>query len=165
MMCSPERGEKVYCESGIGRWWINGNMGWVQALDKTGLFSLIPGKFICVNILKWFLYCWFVGPLCVVWEEIIILNVNLTYVTSHLSVYLMLEMAGSLANETSPNNTASIQGSRRRKRAATSRPERVWPEGVIPYVISGNFSGKWEAVLYRDYSHSFKWFAGLRQGP
>lgn len=31
--------------------------------------------------------------------------------------------------------------SRRRKRAATSRPERVWPEGVIPYVISGNFSG------------------------
>ncbi|CAG01622.1 unnamed protein product, partial [Tetraodon nigroviridis] len=32
-------------------------------------------------------------------------------------------------------------GSHRRKRAATSRPERVWPEGVIPYVISGNFSG------------------------
>lgn len=32
-------------------------------------------------------------------------------------------------------------GAHRRRRAATSRPERVWPEGVIPYVISGNFSG------------------------
>lgn len=43
----------------------------------------------------------------------------------------------------STNQNGQIgQGSRRRKRAATSRPERVWPEGVIPYVISGNFSGK-----------------------
>lgn len=30
----------------------------------------------------------------------------------------------------------------RSRRAATSRPERVWPDGVIPYVISGNFSGE-----------------------
>lgn len=73
----------------------------------------------------------------------------------------MLEMVGSLSNETSPNNTASNQGSRRSKRAATSRPERVWPEGVIPYVISGNFSGKWiylvwEAVLYFKCSHGLQ---------
>eukprot|EP00064_Thunnus_orientalis_P008995 superscaffoldBa00001110_g9018 len=27
------------------------------------------------------------------------------------------------------------------RRAATSRPERVWPDGIIPYMISGNFSG------------------------
>lgn len=40
------------------------------------------------------------------------------------------------------NNRHNRQRSQRRKRAATSRPERVWPEGVIPYVISGNFSGK-----------------------
>lgn len=47
------------------------------------------------------------------------------------------------ANDTSPLAPGSNQqASRRRKRAATSRPERVWPEGVIPYVISGNFSGK-----------------------
>uniref|UniRef100_A0A672PXM3 Metalloendopeptidase n=1 Tax=Sinocyclocheilus grahami TaxID=75366 RepID=A0A672PXM3_SINGR len=44
--------------------------------------------------------------------------------------------------DTNTNDTASSRGSYRRKRAATSRPERVWPEGVIPYVISGNFSGK-----------------------
>lgn len=30
----------------------------------------------------------------------------------------------------------------RGRRAATSRPERVWPDGVIPYVISGNFTGE-----------------------
>ncbi|GCB68137.1 hypothetical protein scyTo_0012236, partial [Scyliorhinus torazame] len=28
----------------------------------------------------------------------------------------------------------------RKRRASTSRPERVWPEGVIPYVIGGNFT-------------------------
>lgn len=26
-------------------------------------------------------------------------------------------------------------------RAATSRAERIWPGGVIPYVIGGNFTG------------------------
>ena len=34
------------------------------------------------------------------------------------------------------------QSLRRRRRAATSRPERVWPDGIIPYVISGNFTGE-----------------------
>lgn len=34
------------------------------------------------------------------------------------------------------------RGLGRRRRAATSRPERVWPDGIIPYVISGNFSGE-----------------------
>uniref|UniRef100_A0A672PXN7 Metalloendopeptidase n=1 Tax=Sinocyclocheilus grahami TaxID=75366 RepID=A0A672PXN7_SINGR len=58
------------------------------------------------------------------------------------SLHLVSEMLGSLNNETNTNDTASSRGSYRRKRAATSRPERVWPEGVIPYVISGNFSGK-----------------------
>lgn len=26
-------------------------------------------------------------------------------------------------------------------RAATSRAERIWPGGVIPYIIGGNFTG------------------------
>ena len=30
----------------------------------------------------------------------------------------------------------------RSRRAATSRPERVWPDGVIPFVIGGNFTGE-----------------------
>ncbi|XP_077456618.1 bone morphogenetic protein 1a isoform X1 [Stigmatopora argus] len=41
----------------------------------------------------------------------------------------------------------------RRKRAATSRPERVWPEGVIPYVISGNFSGSQRAIFRQAMRH------------
>ncbi|KAM6976019.1 bone morphogenetic protein 1-like isoform 3-T3 [Tautogolabrus adspersus] len=35
----------------------------------------------------------------------------------------------------------------RLRRAATSRPERVWPDGIIPYVISGNFSGSQRAIF------------------
>ncbi|KAG7281288.1 hypothetical protein CRUP_030971 [Coryphaenoides rupestris] len=45
------------------------------------------------------------------------------------------------------------QGAHRRKRAATSRPERVWPEGVIPYVISGNFSGSQRAIFRQAMRH------------
>uniref|UniRef100_A0A8C9T046 Metalloendopeptidase n=1 Tax=Scleropages formosus TaxID=113540 RepID=A0A8C9T046_SCLFO len=41
----------------------------------------------------------------------------------------------------------------RRKRAATARPERVWPEGVIPYVISGNFSGSQRAIFRQAMRH------------
>ncbi|XP_056319001.1 bone morphogenetic protein 1a [Danio aesculapii] len=59
---------------------------------------------------------------------------------------------GLLSNETSVNTTASSRGSRRR-RAATSRPERVWPEGVIPYVISGNFSGSQRAIFRQAMRH------------
>ncbi|XP_050973618.1 bone morphogenetic protein 1a [Labeo rohita] len=61
--------------------------------------------------------------------------------------------AGSLSNETNTNNTVSSRGSYRRKRAATSRPERVWPEGVIPYVISGNFSGSQRAIFRQAMRH------------
>uniref|UniRef100_A0A8C5C907 Metalloendopeptidase n=1 Tax=Gadus morhua TaxID=8049 RepID=A0A8C5C907_GADMO len=45
------------------------------------------------------------------------------------------------------------QGAHRSKRAATSRPERVWPEGVIPYVISGNFSGSQRAIFRQAMRH------------
>lgn len=32
--------------------------------------------------------------------------------------------------------------SARVRRATTSRAERIWPGGVIPYVIGGNFTGQ-----------------------
>ncbi|XP_067400598.1 bone morphogenetic protein 1 isoform X4 [Emydura macquarii macquarii] len=41
----------------------------------------------------------------------------------------------------------------RSRRAATSRHERVWPDGVIPYVISGNFSGSQRAVFRQAMRH------------
>ncbi|XP_020563357.1 bone morphogenetic protein 1 isoform X2 [Oryzias latipes] len=42
---------------------------------------------------------------------------------------------------------------RRRRRAATSRPERVWPNGIIPYMISGNFSGSQRAIFRQAMRH------------
>ncbi|XP_038845796.1 bone morphogenetic protein 1-like isoform X1 [Salvelinus namaycush] len=63
---------------------------------------------------------------------------------------------GSLSSESSRNDMSPDshgQGFRRRRRAATSRPERVWPDGVIPYVISGNFSGSQRAIFRQAMRH------------
>ncbi|EPY76557.1 tolloid-like protein [Camelus ferus] len=38
-------------------------------------------------------------------------------------------------------------------RAATSRTERVWPGGVIPYVIGGNFTGSQRAMFKQAMRH------------
>lgn len=50
---------------------------------------------------------------------------------------------GSTSNEgIRSKREAGTQKLHRQRRAATSRPERVWPDGIIPYMISGNFSGE-----------------------
>uniref|UniRef100_A0A672KXU9 Metalloendopeptidase n=1 Tax=Sinocyclocheilus grahami TaxID=75366 RepID=A0A672KXU9_SINGR len=41
----------------------------------------------------------------------------------------------------------------RRRRAATARPERVWPDGIIPYIISSNFSGSQRAIFKQAMRH------------
>ncbi|XP_034566354.1 bone morphogenetic protein 1-like isoform X2 [Notolabrus celidotus] len=66
-------------------------------------------------------------------------------------------------NQTDSGNSSTESGSsqrvadrrslRRLRRAATSRPERVWPEGIIPYVISGNFSGSQRAIFRQAMRH------------
>lgn len=48
---------------------------------------------------------------------------------------------GSSSSEGIRSRRAAAEKLLRRRRAATSRPERMWPDGIIPYVISGNFSG------------------------
>ncbi|XP_056258852.1 bone morphogenetic protein 1-like isoform X4 [Seriola aureovittata] len=62
----------------------------------------------------------------------------------------------------SENRSTSSEGVRskraadklhRLKRAATSRPERVWPDGIIPYAISGNFSGSQRAIFRQAMRH------------
>ncbi|XP_075901094.1 bone morphogenetic protein 1-like [Nelusetta ayraudi] len=55
------------------------------------------------------------------------------------------------ANQTDP--ASGGRGLGRRRRAATSRPERVWPDGIIPYVISGNFSGSQRAIFRQAMRH------------
>nr|AID23683.1 tolloid [Hofstenia miamia] len=41
----------------------------------------------------------------------------------------------------------------RKKRAATSLKERVWENGIIPYVIEGNFSGVQRALFHKAMRH------------
>ncbi|KAJ7987175.1 hypothetical protein DPEC_G00336020 [Dallia pectoralis] len=64
------------------------------------------------------------------------------------------EVNGSWSSESSRNDTAPRgRDSPRRRRAATSRLERVWPDGIIPYVISGNFSGSQRAIFRQAMRH------------
>ncbi len=56
---------------------------------------------------------------------------------------VLVTVNSSTSNESvRSKRAADRQSLHRRRRAATSRPERVWPDGIIPYVISGNFSGE-----------------------
>ena len=42
---------------------------------------------------------------------------------------------------------------RRRKRAVTSLPERRWPEAVIPYQISDNFTATQRSIFHQAMRH------------
>ncbi|KAK3522944.1 hypothetical protein QTP86_009742, partial [Hemibagrus guttatus] len=44
-------------------------------------------------------------------------------------------------------------GKSRVPRAATSRAERIWPGGVIPYIIGGNFTGSQRAMFKQAMRH------------
>ena len=45
-------------------------------------------------------------------------------------------------DEEAENETEETMATHHRStRAVTSRPERKWPYGVIPYIIDGNFTG------------------------
>ncbi|EGT57861.1 hypothetical protein CAEBREN_01419 [Caenorhabditis brenneri] len=43
--------------------------------------------------------------------------------------------------------------SRRVPRAATAKKERIWPEGIIPFVIASNFSGEHQHLFLRAMRH------------
>lgn len=59
------------------------------------------------------------------------------------SLMCLFVVNGSTSNESVRRRRAADRLTFHRwRRAATSRPERVWPDGIIPYVISGNFSGE-----------------------
>lgn len=66
--------------------------------------------------------------------------------TKHFISFCIINIAGFDENNATKGKSAlTFSGSYERKRfprAATSRTERIWPGGVIPYVIGGNFTGK-----------------------
>uniref|UniRef100_A0A914W4J8 Metalloendopeptidase n=1 Tax=Plectus sambesii TaxID=2011161 RepID=A0A914W4J8_9BILA len=46
-----------------------------------------------------------------------------------------------------------LMAGRRGRRAATARPERIWPHGIIPYEIQANFSGEHKALFKKAMRH------------
>uniref|UniRef100_A0A8C7K6L3 Metalloendopeptidase n=1 Tax=Oncorhynchus kisutch TaxID=8019 RepID=A0A8C7K6L3_ONCKI len=50
-------------------------------------------------------------------------------------------------------NAWSVVVKNRVPRAATSRAERIWPGGVIPYIIGGNFTGSQRAMFKQAMRH------------
>ncbi|XP_053307274.1 tolloid-like protein 2 [Spea bombifrons] len=76
-------------------------------------------------------------------------TVNQTGLTTDVT---MSEMVTE--NPTPPYSALHLQGSNERvRRAATSRTERIWPGGVIPYVIGGNFTGSQRAIFKQAMRH------------
>ncbi|KAG7223974.1 hypothetical protein INR49_015231, partial [Caranx melampygus] len=59
----------------------------------------------------------------------------------------------STSSDESVRSKRSVDKLLRLRRAATSRPERVWPDGIIPYAISGNFSGSQRAIFRQAMRH------------
>ncbi|KAG8552170.1 hypothetical protein GDO81_004428 [Engystomops pustulosus] len=39
------------------------------------------------------------------------------------------------------------------RRAATARTERIWPGGIIPFIIQGNFTGQQRAIFKQAMRH------------
>uniref|UniRef100_A0A3P9MC72 Metalloendopeptidase n=1 Tax=Oryzias latipes TaxID=8090 RepID=A0A3P9MC72_ORYLA len=82
------------------------------------------------------------------------------------SLYLLLERIRRYGFDHLPKNnskdstsikTQTVNNSKvvksRIPRAATSRAERIWPGGVIPYVIGGNFTGSQRAMFKQAMRH------------
>ncbi|KAM3913712.1 tolloid-like protein 2 [Leptodactylus fuscus] len=55
------------------------------------------------------------------------------------------------ANQSTTENPAPHW--ERVRRAATSRTERIWPGGIIPYIIQGNFTGHQRAIFKQAMRH------------
>ncbi|MEQ2279202.1 Dorsal-ventral patterning tolloid-like protein 1, partial [Ameca splendens] len=61
--------------------------------------------------------------------------------------------AASSKTQTWKGGNPSESAKSRVPRAATSRAERIWPGGVIPYVIGGNFTGSQRAMFKQAMRH------------
>ncbi|XP_067828863.1 tolloid-like protein 2 isoform X2 [Heptranchias perlo] len=61
---------------------------------------------------------------------------------------------GHLVNMRPKNQRQQSAAARSRvARAATSRTERIWPGGIIPYIIGGNFTGSQRAIFKQAMRH------------
>ncbi|XP_068113667.1 tolloid-like protein 2 isoform X1 [Hyperolius riggenbachi] len=77
------------------------------------------------------------------------LNATASYLTTPKVI------KGSLDAVAANGSTTEHQEEHRERirRAATSRTERIWPGGVIPYLIGGNFTGSQRAIFKQAMRH------------
>uniref|UniRef100_A0A8C5GVT5 Metalloendopeptidase n=1 Tax=Gouania willdenowi TaxID=441366 RepID=A0A8C5GVT5_GOUWI len=64
-----------------------------------------------------------------------------------------IDLAAILQSRTGKGGRTGKVVKSRSRRAATSRAERIWPGGVIPYVIGGNFTGTQRAMFKQAMRH------------
>uniref|UniRef100_UPI00398EE234 tolloid-like protein 2 isoform X1 n=2 Tax=Pristiophorus japonicus TaxID=55135 RepID=UPI00398EE234 len=76
---------------------------------------------------------------------------NRTTTTSRASRNVRKGEVGNMRRRTRRRQTAASRS--RVGRAATSRAERIWPGGIIPYIIGGNFTGTQRAIFKQAMRH------------
>uniref|UniRef100_A0A3B3X1W1 Metalloendopeptidase n=1 Tax=Poecilia mexicana TaxID=48701 RepID=A0A3B3X1W1_9TELE len=76
-----------------------------------------------------------------------------THVRSHSRQGHTSGESASSKSQTWKGGSPSEAAKSRVPRAATSRAERIWPGGVIPYVIGGNFTGSQRAMFKQAMRH------------
>ncbi|KAK1175725.1 tolloid-like protein 1 isoform X1 [Acipenser oxyrinchus oxyrinchus] len=83
-------------------------------------------------------------------------------IAKKVSIYQLIDRIRRFGHDNGRKNTTSETGSTkssgkskksRLPRAATSRTERIWPGGVIPFVIGGNFTGSQRAMFKQAMRH------------
>ncbi|XP_041119113.1 dorsal-ventral patterning tolloid-like protein 1 isoform X2 [Polyodon spathula] len=83
-------------------------------------------------------------------------------ISKKVSLYQLIDRIRRFGHDSGRKNTTNETGSTkssgkskksRISRAATSRAERIWPGGVIPFVIGGNFTGSQRAMFKQAMRH------------
>ncbi|XP_057177472.1 bone morphogenetic protein 1b isoform X1 [Triplophysa rosa] len=98
----------------------------------------------------------YLGDIALDEEDLRLLKLNYIIAALNASSNLSISESANRASASGNAEDDSVLASRillRRRRAATARPERVWPDGIIPYIISGNFSGSQRAVFKQAMRH------------
>ncbi|XP_051907425.1 bone morphogenetic protein 1-like isoform X2 [Hippocampus zosterae] len=97
----------------------------------------------------------FLGDIALDEEELLIFKDALRTQSARLNSAASVGSKRAAVRQSSRQHPSGRSSSRRRRRrrAATSRSERIWPDNLIPYVISGNFSGSQRAIFRQAMRH------------
>uniref|UniRef100_A0A8C3KEW4 Metalloendopeptidase n=1 Tax=Calidris pygmaea TaxID=425635 RepID=A0A8C3KEW4_9CHAR len=80
-------------------------------------------------------------------------NTRLLKAPSNLALNTSRQLPWKVGEAALNESGMDARSSPRVRRATTSRAERIWPGGVIPYVIGGNFTGTQRAIFKQAMRH------------